>query len=70
VPLLELPQNQEKRDEIKRYTKTKGIDEINEFSQILNDVFENINKDKNYRDSEFLQTIRLMKIYKINLRKN
>ncbi len=62
-----LPKDQNKKKEIFTYVKTKGVGEVIELEPILKYIFEKIEENKNYRDSEFLQTIRLIKIYKINI---
>ena len=40
-----------------------GIDEVLEFKDILSFVIEKADPNKNYRDSEFLQTVRLLRGY-------
>jgi len=40
-----------------------GIDHIIEFETIINDIYKKVKENKNY-NSEILQTMRLLKIYK------
>jgi len=64
--ISELPKNPDKQNEIINYVKTRGVNKVLEFKPILEFIFKKIVENKNYRDSESLQTIRLMKIYKVN----
>jgi hypothetical protein len=41
----------------------KGIDHIIEFKTIIDDIYKMVEQNKNY-NSEALQTMRLLKIYK------
>src|SRR5574341_16035 len=51
------------REDCIKLSKERGIDELIEFYEILKYVVENVVPNKNYRDSEFLQTVRLLKNY-------
>lgn len=51
------------REDCIKLSKERGIDELIEFKEILKYVVTNVKPNKNYRDSEFLQTVRLLKTY-------
>lgn len=51
------------REDCIEISKERGIDELIEFDKILKYVVEKVETNKNYRDSEFLQTVRLLKNY-------
>ena len=53
----------EQREECMEIVREKGIDEVLEFYDILEYVIQNVKPKKNYRDSEFLLTVRLLKGY-------
>jgi len=58
-----LAKNAEKRKAILDYVKKdKGVDII-EFKDIIREVLDKTEINKNYKDSEFQQTIRLVKLY-------
>ncbi|MDD5473993.1 MAG: hypothetical protein PHU34_07570 [Candidatus Methanoperedens sp.] len=52
-----------RKDECKKIVNQMGIDELIEFNEILKFVIDRVESNKHYRDSEFLQTIRLLKAY-------
>jgi hypothetical protein len=58
-----LPKSKEKREAAIKICKEKGVDRVIEFKDVLKDVIEKIEKNKNYGHSEFLQTLRLLKVY-------
>ena len=60
-----LSKDEEKRKETIKMLSQRGIDHIIEFETIIDDIYERVEKNKNY-DSEVLQTIRLLKIYNKN----
>lgn len=63
IVVPKLPKKEEKVKEIKEFLKTKNIDEVLDFEPILKYIYNNVNINKNYRDSEVLQTVRLLKKY-------
>ncbi|UZE92074.1 MAG: hypothetical protein IB616_05000 [Methanosarcinales archaeon] len=61
--LSELPVVEDKRSESIQKLKKGGIDHVIEFKTILKYITGVVKPNKNYRDSEFLQTVRLLKSY-------
>ena len=51
------------REECMEIVKKGRVDEVLEFHDILSFVVDRVEPNKNYRDSEFLQTVRLLKGY-------
>jgi len=58
-----LAKNEETRKEAIKMLSQNGIDHIIEFETIINDIYKKVKENKNY-NSEILQTMRLLKIYK------
>lgn len=58
-----LTKNEEKRKEAIKMLSQDGIDHIIEFETIIDDIYKMVEPNKNY-NSEVLQTMRLLKIYK------
>lgn len=52
------------REECLEITRSRGVDEVLEFDEILKFVIEKVEPNKNYPDSMFLHTVRLLKYYK------
>ena len=62
--IIVVPKISEKdRAEIVGICNKKGV-EILEFTNILNRIIQETKTNKNYKDSEFQQAVRLMKVYK------
>jgi benzoyl-CoA reductase/2-hydroxyglutaryl-CoA dehydratase subunit BcrC/BadD/HgdB len=60
-----LPKSYNSREECIKLAKKKGIDEIIEFSEILNYIISKTKTNKNYKDSMVQQMIRLLKNYNL-----
>lgn len=61
--ISKLPRTENARKESLKIIESYGIDKVFFFKDILRYVVSQVKENINYRDSEFLQTIRLMKIY-------
>jgi len=59
------PENKDTRKKSIKIMKDKGIDHILEFKTILEDIIQSIKPNKNYTESDVLQTIRLLKNYNL-----
>lgn len=58
-----LPKAKETRNKSIKIMKEKGVDHAIEFTTILDHIIQNIQTNKNYIESDILQTIRLLKNY-------
>ena len=58
-----LPQAGERRQAAIELLNEKGIDHVIEFDTIVRFIVDQVEANKNYPDSEILQTIRLLKVY-------
>ena len=58
-----LPQTGETRQAAVQLLKAGGIDHVIEFETIVRFIVDQVKANKNYPDSEILQTIRLLKVY-------
>nr|WP_321497094.1 hypothetical protein [uncultured Methanolobus sp.] len=64
--LSHLPATEKSCDETISILKERKVDHVIEFKTIVDFMISNVDKNKNYGDSEFLQTIRILKVYKEN----
>jgi len=58
-----LPQNREARDESVALLQSKGVDAVIPFHTMLADLIDQIEVNRNYRKSDLLQIIRILKNY-------
>lgn len=63
--LSELPVGREQRERSAQLLKQAGVDHIIEFRHILSDLLERVSINGSYSASETLQTLRLLKRYKL-----
>ncbi|MEZ5335734.1 MAG: hypothetical protein R2741_11095 [Methanolobus sp.] len=61
--LSRLPTQRKSYEETTSILKENKIDHVIEFKTIVDFMVSQVHKNKNYGDSEFLQTIRILKVY-------
>ncbi len=58
-----LPRDAQARDQTVQLLRTKGIDAVLPFHTILRDLIDNVEVNRNYRKSDLLQILRILKNY-------
>ncbi|ABE51299.1 hypothetical protein [Methanococcoides burtonii] len=63
IVLSKLPATEKSRNQTIQFLKENGVDHVIEFKAIIEFIVKEVEMNKDYEYSEFLQTVRLLKVY-------